>query len=311
MNKLFCFGYGYTAHHLSRALAARGDFTIAGTTRDHDKLDVMAQHGIDAHLFSYDQGMPNPQTLFRDVTHVLISVPPDDNGDPVWIFHGDDLARAPNLKWVGYLSSTAVYGDRGGDWVDEQTDVHPVTKRGMRRSRAERQWLTLYQDHDFPAMIFRLAGIYGPGRSALETVRAGAARRINKQGHAFSRVHIDDIVQTLIASMTRGKKGRVYNVADDYPAPSHEVIAYTCELLGLPVPPLLDFNSADLAPITMSFYTENKRVRNDLIKDELGVRLQYPTFREGLLACRTALEQGDAPGDIPSYWFTEGRESLG
>lgn len=309
-DKLFCFGYGYTADHLARALKGKEGWEVAGTTRDPAKRDVMLDHGIETQMFSFEHMIADPMSLLRDVTHILISTPPDDNGDAVFRLHAEDIAQLPHLKWVGYLSSTAVYGDRGGDWVDENSLVQPTSRRGVRRARAERQWLSLHHDHHVPVHIFRLAGIYGPGRSSLEAVRAGAARRINKPGQAFSRVHIDDIVQTLRASMNASQPGSIYNVADDYPAPSHEVIAYTCELLDKPLPPLLDYASADLAPITMSFYSDNKRVRNDKIKDALGVRLQYPTFREGLLAIRAAEE--NMPSDqIPGYWFADGRDLSG
>ena len=306
-NKLFCFGYGYTADLLARTLRAEGNWQIAGTTRDPAKMDVMEAHGIETHIFSYDRALSDPLGAMAGATHILISTPPDDHGDPAFLFHGEDILRIPSVKWVGYLSTTSVYGDRGGEWVDETSLVQPTSRRGSRRARAEQQWRSLYESNGLPLQIFRLAGIYGPGRSALDSVRAGSARRISKPGQAFSRIHVEDIVQVLRASMNKPNPGAVYNVADDYPAPSHEVIAYTCEVLGKELPPLLDYASADLAPITMSFYSDNKRVRNDRIKDELGVRLRYPTFREGILGCRAAEEQSD-PSTIPGYWFSEGRD---
>lgn len=306
--KLFCFGYGYTADALSRTLRAGGGWSIAGTTRDPAKKEAMVENGVDAEIFSYDQSMSDPLRVLRGVTHVLVSTPPDDNGDPTFRFHGDDLLQIPSLEWVGYLSTTGVYGDRGGDWVDEKSNVRPTSRRGTRRAKAEQQWDSLHLSGGLPLHVFRLAGIYGPGRNALDSVRAGVARRIFKAGQAFSRIHVDDIVQTLIASIDRPNPGGIYNLADDYPAASHEVIAYTCELLGRDPPPLLDYNSADLAPITMSFYSDNKRIRNDRIKDELGVRLRYPTFREGMLACLRC-EQDGADNDMPGYWFAEGRDT--
>jgi hypothetical protein len=305
--KLFCFGYGYTADRLAQSLLAEGGWEIAGTTRDPAKRDAMLEHGIAAEIFNYEQPLADPFTLMRGATHILISTPPDDGGDPTLRLHGEDVAQVRTVNWVGYLSTTGVYGDRGGDWVDEKSDVQPTSRRGTRRARAEQQWLSLFRMYDLPLHIFRLAGIYGPGRSALDSVRAGIARRINKPGHAFTRVHIDDIVQTLRASMIQPNPGSIYNVGDDYPAPSHEVIAYTCELLGRDPPPLLDYNAADLAPITLSFYSDNKRIRNDKIKDELGVRLRYPTFREGMLGIRAEEESGEATG-LPGHWFAEGRD---
>lgn len=308
--KLFCFGYGYTADFLVQSLRAeKTAWSFAGTTRDHEKRDMMVEHGIETHIFRTDDPLTDPANALRGTTHLLISTPADDFGDPSFRLHYNDILNIPTLEWVGYLSTTGVYGDRNGDWVDENTPLSPRTKRGIRRARAEEQWRELWFTYKLPVHIFRLAGIYGPGRNALDSVRAGSARRINKPGQAFSRIHVDDIVQILRASFNHPHPGAIYNMADDYPAPSHEVIAYACEVLGKPVPPLLDYASADLAPITMSFYSDNKRVRNDRIKDELGVRLMYPTFREGLLACRAAEEAG-ATSRLPDYWFTEGRDSL-
>ena len=269
-NKLFCFGYGYVADTLARALKQTGAWTIAGTTRDMAKADVLHDHDIDAHLMTYDHGMADPLRALAGATHILISTPPDDQGDPSYLFHAEDLLKIPGVKWVGYLSTTGVYGDRNGDWVDEKSSIQPTTKRGSRRARAEDQWRSLHDSYSVPVHIFRLAGIYGPGRSSLESVRAGSARRINKTGQAFSRVHVDDIVQTLIASFAKPNPGAVYNVADDYPAPSHEVIAYTCEILGQEVPPLLDYTSADLAPITVSFYSDNKNTPNKASSTPIG-----------------------------------------
>lgn len=306
--KLFCFGYGYSADYLARALrTADPSWAIAGTTRDHTKADVMAAAGVEAYVFSDQEPLANPSHALQGVTHILISTPPDDYGDPTARFHGDDIVQISTLKWVGYLSTTGVYGDQGGAWVDERSLVQPTSKRGTRRARAEEQWMNLHDQHGLPTHIFRLSGIYGPGRNALDSVRAGAARRINKPSHTFSRIHVEDIAQVLAASIITPKPGEVYNVSDDYPSASHEVIAYACEILGKPLPPLLDYASADLAPITMSFYSENKRIRNDKIKDTLGVTLCYPSFREGLLACRTAEEEGRGTSLAPQ-WFAEGRD---
>ncbi len=282
---LFCFGYGYTAEALGRALMAQGGWRVAGTTRDPDRLADLRAQGVEAHLFDYTRPLPDVGRMLAGVTHLLLSAPPDENGSPVFRAHGAEIATLPGLEWVGYLSSTAVYGDRGGAWVDENDDVNPTTIRGTRRAIAEHQWRSLYRSHGLPVQAFRLAGIYGPGRSALDSIRAGYSRRIDKPGHAFSRIHVDDIVQALRASIARPTPGQAYNLADDHPAPSQEVIAYACELLGLPTPPLIPYDAADLAPITRSFYEDNKRVRNDRMKRDLGVQLMYPSYREGLAAC--------------------------
>lgn len=284
-NNLFCFGYGYSCDWLGHALRAEGGWSMAGTTRDNDKRRQMKEHGIRSFLFDFDQPLEDPLLFLRDTTHLLISTPPDDEGDPAFRLHAEDILRLKNLQWVGYLSSTAVYGDRDGAWVGEDSERRPSSKRGSRRLKAEEQWLSLQREHGLPVHIFRLAGIYGPGRSALDSVRAGIARRIKKEGHAFSRIHVEDIVQVLRASTQKPNPGQAYNIADDRAAPSYEVIEYACTLLGLTPPPLIPYEEADLAPITRSFYADNKRIKNERIKQELGVDLKYPTFIEGLKAC--------------------------
>lgn len=286
--RLFCFGYGYSCDYLGYALQQAGGWEIAGTTRDLGKKALMHERDIRAYIFDYSKPLNDPLLFLKGVTHLLISTPPDDEGDPVFIMHADDILRHDTLKWVGYLSSTSVYGDRGGAWVDETTEPVPNSKRGSRRLLAEEQWLSLQKKHGLPVHIFRLAGIYGPGRSALDSVRAGVARRIDKPGHAFSRIHVDDIVGALLASMLNPAPGEIYNVCDDNAAPSHEVIKYACELLGLTPPPLIPFEDAGMAPIALSFYKDNKRVRNDKIKEALGVVLRYPDYRAGLRACLEA-----------------------
>ena len=286
-NKLFCFGYGYTCDYLGHELVGRG-WDLSGTTRDLEKREILKARGVDAHLFDYDCPLPDPLLSMRDVTHLVVSAPPGDDGDPAFVMHAEDILKLPNLQWVGYLSTTGVYGDRNGEWVDENSELRPSNKRGSRRVKAEEQWLSLVKSHNLPLHIFRLAGIYGPGRSALDSIRAGVARRIDKPGHAFSRIHVEDIVQILIASMERPNMGAIYNVADDLAAPSHEVIAQACELLGRPVPPLISFDEADLSPMARSFYSDHKRVKNSRIKDELGVDLKYKNYIDGLKACLEA-----------------------
>lgn len=285
--RLFCFGYGYTCEYLGRALLAQG-WRVAGTTRDPDKLRRMKEHGIEAYLFDEDLPLVDPIGILKGTTHLLVSTPPDNAGDPAFLAHGDDVAETQGLEWVGYLSTTGVYGNRDGGWVDEDSELRPETKRGTRRVRAEEQWMSLFRACGLPLHVFRLAGIYGPGRSAIDSVRAGNARRIEKPGHAFSRIHVEDIVQVILASMTRPHPGRIYNLADDRAAPSHEVIAHACALLGLEPLPLLPYVEADLAPITLSFYSDNKRVHNTRIKEELGVTLKYPDFFKGLAGCLEA-----------------------
>ncbi|MEM8833310.1 MAG: SDR family oxidoreductase [Pseudomonadota bacterium] len=287
--RLFCFGYGYTADYLGYALHNSGDvWTIGGTTRDEERRHELLSRRIRARIFDYQHPIEDPATLFNRFSHILISTPPDDDGDPVFNMHAEDFINLPNLKWVGYLSSTGVYGNRDGQTVDENSEIRPTSKRGSRRSIAENQWMMLYERYGVPVHIFRLSGIYGPGRSALDSVRAGIARRIDKPGHFFNRIHVDDIIQVLLASFNNPSPGAVYNLADDFPAASHEVIAEACNLLHLPVPPLVPYEEVDMAPIAQSFYSDNKHVLNNRIKQELGIQLKYPDYKAGLKGCLDA-----------------------
>lgn len=282
MPRLFCFGLGYSALALARTLMPRG-WTVAGTSRTEETRQVLAAEGIEAHLFDRGRPLADPGGAFAGATHLLSSVPPDDTGDPVLDRHGPAIAAAAP-EWIGYLSTTGVYGDRAGGWVDEAGDLRPVGTRGRRRVAAEMAWLDLHRTHGSPVHLFRLAGIYGPGRGPFEQVRAGTARRVVKPGQVFSRIHVEDIVQVLLASMARPNPGAAYNVCDDDPAPPQDVIAEAARLLGLDPPPEIPFEAAELSPMARSFYEESKRVSNRRIKEELGVRLRYPTYREGLAA---------------------------
>jgi hypothetical protein len=290
--RLFCFGYGYTADYLGYDLQKNdGGWTIGGTTRDDDRRRELLSRRIRARIFDAEHPITDPKTLFNRFSHILISTPPGDHGDPVFNMHAEDFANLPNLKWVGYLSSTGVYGNRNGGTVDETAEMVPTSRRGSRRAYAEQQWLSLYERYGVPVHIFRLSGVYGPGRSALDSVRAGLALRIIKPGHVFNRIHVEDIIQVLLASFANPNPGSIYNLADDKPSPSHEVIAYACELLGLPISPLIPIEEADLAPITQSFYKDNKHILNHKIKEALGVTLRYPDFKAGLDGCLRAEEQ--------------------
>jgi nucleoside-diphosphate-sugar epimerase len=289
MSRLFCFGLGYTAGFLARAFAREG-LRIAGTTREEGAAAALAAEGWAIHLFSRSAPLADAAAALAGSTHVLLSVPPDEAGDPVLDRHGAALACVPGLCWVGYLSTTGVYGDHHGAWVDEETAPRPAGERGRRRLAAEEGWRALAQKSRLPLHIFRLAGIYGPGRSALDTVRHGRAQRIDRPGHVFSRIHVLDLVAVLAASMAHPAPGAVYNVSDDEPAPSADVVSYACALLGTPPPPLVPLAAAGLSPLAASFYDDNKRVANRRIKAELGVRLTYKSYREGLSAI---LAEGD------------------
>ena len=287
--RFFCFGYGYAANYLGHELQNQEQgWTLGGTVRDDERQRALLSRRIRARIFDEGRPIADAQTLFGRFTHLLMSIPPNQNGDMVFDMHGEDIARLKNIKWLGYLSSTSVYGDRDGGAVNEQSEVRPTSARGSKRALAEQQWMSLYERYGIPVHIFRLSGIYGPGRSALDSVRAGMSRRINKPGHKFNRIHVEDIAQVLRQSFENPNPGSIYNLADDSPAPSYDVIEHACQLLGQPVPPAIPFEDANLAPITMSFYNDNKHVLNDKIKSELGVQLKYNNYQKGLEGCLQA-----------------------
>lgn len=278
---LLSFGHGYSARALSCLLLPQ-DWRIIGTTRSEDKAPRLMNEGVEPRIWPGADMIP----ALNAATHLLISAAPEDAGDPVLAALRDEIAqRADQFAWVGYLSTTGVYGDHQGDWVDENTALAPATKRGVARVRAEAAWAAI---PGLPLHIFRLAGIYGPGRGPFTKVRNGTARRIIKEGQVFSRIHVADIARVLAASIERPNPGAAYNVCDNDPAPPQDVIAYAAELLGLPIPEAIEFEKADLSPMARSFYAESKKVRNDRIKDELGVELLYPDYKSGL---RTLLAQ--------------------
>jgi nucleoside-diphosphate-sugar epimerase len=294
---LFCFGLGYTAQALGRRLAASG-WLVGGTCRTTEKATRLGAMGFAAVRFGRDCAMS--RGFMRGITHLLVSIPPDAGGDPVLAAHADDIAAIGGLSWVGYLSTTGVYGDRGGGWVDETSELRPTADRSRRRLIAEEGWLELWRDHDVPVHVFRLAGIYGPGRSAIDALRAGSAKRIDRPGQVFSRIHVEDLTSVLLASIERPRPGGVYNVCDDDPSSPEAVIAHAAALLGMSAPPLLSLEAAGLSPMARSFYDDNKRVSNRLIKEELGVRLRYPNYRAGLSAILASEACRSGPGSASS-----------
>lgn len=273
MKSLFIFGVGYTSMAVAKAAMAQG-FSVAGSCRSKEKYDVLNSHGIEAFYFA-----DISSHMLANFTHMLSSIPPQENGDIVLPFlpttNNQQLATK---KWLGYFSTTGVYGNYNGEWVDEQSEPRPNNDRLKKRLAAELQW------QEYGGHIFRLAGIYGKGRSVIDDVIAGKARRIDKEGQVFSRIHVDDIAQVVLASMLQPNPKAIYNVCDDEPSSSHEVVAFACEFLGKPLPPLIPFDEADLSAIGREFYSANRRVKNHKIKQELGVNLRYPTYREGLVA---------------------------
>jgi nucleoside-diphosphate-sugar epimerase len=268
MKHLLCFGFGFSAQALSLILD-RDQWRITGTSRSAEGAANINEQGFEGVRFDALHAIPD------SVTHVLSSVPPDDNGDIVLSRFANDFA-ARKFQWIGYLSTTGVYGDHAGAWVDEDTALSPNTKRGERRVAAEAAW------QKFGPHVFRLAGIYGPGRNQLETVKAGTAQRIVKQGQVFSRIHVADIAGILKASIERPNLSQIYNAADDEPCPPQDVIAYAASLLNLSAPPEIPFERASLSNMAKSFYADSKRVSNARVKRELNYKFLFPNYRDGL-----------------------------
>ncbi len=292
--RLFCFGLGYSGRVLARRLLADG-WAVAGTCRSQGGQAELAALGIEAFRFERGRPLASAAAALAGTTHLLAGIPPDETGDPVLDLHGAAVAALiPAPAWAGYLSTTGVYGDTGGAWVDERAPLRPSGARQRRRVEAERAWLRLWSEDRLPVHVFRLAGIYGPGRSALDQVRAGTARRIDMPGQVFGRIHVDDVAAVLAASIARPDPGAVYNVCDDRPAPAAEVVGHACRRLGMTPPPLTPLAEANLSPMAASFYRDNRRVRNDRIKRDLGVILRHPDFVSGL-DHQFLAEEGSAP----------------
>ena len=279
--KLLCLGYGYTARVFAGRLRSK-TWRVAGTTRTAGKAESLKTEGVEA--LKWDSGPVDPAWL-DGVSAILISTPPGDAGCPAFAAASETIAQqAGDLRWIGYLSTNGVYGDHDGAWVDEESDLRATSERAKNRVQAETQWRAFAHHYDLPLIVFRLPGIYGPGRSAIDTVREGKAKRIYKEGQVFSRMHVEDIAAALEASMARPRAFDLYNLADNEPAPPQDVVEYACKLLGVEPPPLIPIEKADLTEMAKSFYTDNKRVSNARMKDALQLALAYPTYREGLEA---------------------------
>lgn len=277
--KLVIFGTGYSAQALVQEMQPVAPGSIVGTTRSEAKAEALSRMGVTPRIFPGS----DMRADLEGATHVLITAGPEDGADPVLKHLRSDFEElASRFDWVGYLSTTGVYGDHDGEWVDECAPLTPATRRGRARVTTEGEWQALARDHGLPLHILRLPGIYGPGRGPFEKVRNGTARRIIKDGQVFSRIHVEDIAQALLASMNRPNPGAIYNICDDDPAPPQDVLTYAAELLGVDLPPAVRFEDAEMTPMARSFYAESKRVDNRRMKDELGLRLRYPTYRAGL-----------------------------
>ncbi len=283
MTHMMFFGFGFCAAALAPRLQAQ-NWQLSASCRTPEKAAQLQARNIRPIIWPEAGALLSADAL-TGVSHALISAPPNEAGDPTLASAGEALASiAGDLQWLGYLSTTGVYGDHGGAWIDEDTPAGTIGARGQKRVDAETQWRAFSEAHGVPSMYFRLAGIYGPGRNQLTSVVNQTARRIDKPEQVFSRIHVEDIATILAASMARPDAGRAYSVCDDEPAPPQDVVAYAAELLGQSAPPLVPFEAAELSPMARSFYGDNKRIRNQRIKDELGVTLAYPSYREGLKA---------------------------
>ena len=275
------FGFGFCAAHVAPLLAAEG-FAQTATCRTAEKARQLQADGITPLLLD---GQPLSGDALAGIDHILLSAAPDETGDPALPLLKEALTScAAQMRWLGYLSTTGVYGDHQGAWVDEDTSAQKIGARGQRRVDAENAWGALADALNLPMHYFRLAGIYGPGRNQLASLKRGTARRIEKPGQVFSRIHVADIAQILRASMARPHAGRAYNLCDDEAAPPQDVVTYAAQLMGMTPPPVIKFEAADLSPMAQSFYADNKRLKNDRIKQELGVQLAYPNYRDGLKA---------------------------
>lgn len=286
---ILILGLGYSAGFFARAALARG-WEVTGTVRSAEKAVHLSREGIRTLVFD---GFAVSSALGKAVAEadaVLVSVQPSEDGDPALGPLRSALAAAPNLRWIGYLSTIGVYGDQGGAWIDEATPPAPTNGRTRQRVAIEEAWLQLGRDSGKPVQIFRLSGIYGPGRNAITKLREGKANRLIKPGQVFNRIHVDDIAGVLMASLAQPRNGAIYNVTDDEPGPPQDVITFAAELTGLEPPPETPFEQAQLSPMAASFYGESKRVSNALVKRELGYAFRYPTYREALRALAAAGE---------------------
>jgi nucleoside-diphosphate-sugar epimerase len=298
---LLVFGLGYSARRIAHDRLGAG-WRVSGTTRSRERVAAIEETGIRGLVFD-GEGPPAAtdeavRSALADCSHLLVSAPPGPTGDPVLSRFREDLVKRESgpLGWIGYLSTTGVYGDHQGGWVDETTDPAPGLERTRRRLEAEEEWSDLARATGAALQIFRISGIYGPGRSALDGIRSGRARTVVKQGSVFNRIHVDDLAGIVLAGMARPDRPGVYNVSDDLPAPNHEVQRYAAGLLGVAPPPEVPFEEAGLSPMGASFYAEDRRVRNDRVKEELGYRFRHPTYREGLAAL---LEREGGDGGTP------------
>jgi nucleoside-diphosphate-sugar epimerase len=289
--KLFILGLGYTGMTLARR-ALRGGYRVGGTVRVSEKAKRIEAEDVEAIAFDAEKdAIDEISERLAKADALLVSLPPGPGADTLPERLAEPISRrAGNLAWIGYLSTVGVYGDHGGAFVDETTPCAPLSERAKARLSAEVSWARLGSVARKPVIVFRLPGIYGPQRNALAALRSGMAKRIVKPGQVFNRIHVEDIASALSASIAGDVESALYNLTDDEPAPPQDVVAYAAAMLGVEPPPEIPFAEAKLSPMAASFYVENKRVRNRLIKRALGFELVFPSYREGLKALYDAAD---------------------
>lgn len=285
--KLVVIGLGYSAGFFAREALAKG-WEVTGTVRTAEKAGQLSRDGIPTLVFDGFAVSSRLATAIAEADAVLISAQPGEDGDPALACLSGQLETAPNLRWIGYLSTIGVYGDHGGAWIDESAACRPTNQRSKLRLATDEAWLAFGQRTGKAVQIFRLGGIYGPGRNGIVNLRQGTARRLVKPGQVFNRIHVDDIAGVLMASLDKPRNGAIYNVVDDEPAPPQDVVAFAAQTIGVAPPPEVPFDPAKLSAMAASFYGENKRVSNALVKRELGYEFRYPTYREALTALAAA-----------------------
>ena len=275
MKKLLIYGYGYTASYLAETLNTE-NYLIIGSSREEKKFN-----SDNKKIKFINNSLVNNYLLKDDITHILVSVPPNDLGDIFIQNYRDIIIKNKNIEWIGYLSATNVYGDHNGKLVSESSQTKPKTKKGINRLLAEKQWLELISKFNLPIKIFRLAGIYGPNRNIKERLIKGLVKNIFKEGQFFSRIHVEDIANILNLSMNNITKNKIYNLADDFSCNLNVIIEYLCEKNSLIKPAQIDFDDMSLDYKKESFFLENKRVDNSLVKKDLLKSFKYPSFKEG------------------------------
>jgi nucleoside-diphosphate-sugar epimerase len=279
-------GMGFSSLAAARAIRARHpEAAIAGTSRSEAGVAALAAAGFDGHRFDGTTPSPTLGPVLREATHVVLSIAPDEAGDPALLQHRADFDAAAGLEWLCYYSTVGVYGDHGGDWIDESAPTNAVNPRSQRRVVAEAAWRDYARTRGVPLAILRLAGIYGTGRSTFDKLRDGSARRVIKPGQVFNRIHVADIAHVTALGAERRLDG-AFNLADDEPAPPQDLVTHAAELMGIAPPPEIAFEDASFSPMQRSFYNDNKRVSNRAIRAALAIEMLYPTYREGLAAIR-------------------------